>query len=152
VARRPPGRPALPADRRRSHTLRFRARGDTLSRLQAAADVSGRSLSEEIEYRVERSFDREDRAEITDALERLRAEQALHRGQIRALVDFMSSMAISSNADLLGQLRAALAKDPEYGKAYEALTPEQMRSLFGPLRNLETGEPDANAKEGEDKS
>lgn len=41
-------------DRSKSRT--FRARGDLDDKLEAAAAQSGRSVSEEIEYRLERSF------------------------------------------------------------------------------------------------
>ena len=56
TAKRKVGRPALPEEQRRNRALKFRARGDMQARLQAAADKSGRSISEEIEYRLEQSF------------------------------------------------------------------------------------------------
>ena len=40
----------------RSKSRTFRARGDLDEKLEAAATQSGRSVSEEIEYRLERSF------------------------------------------------------------------------------------------------
>ena len=57
--KRPRGRPSLPEHQRKGRILKFRARGDLVSRMQAAAQATGRSVSEEIEYRLERSFDHE---------------------------------------------------------------------------------------------
>src|SRR5262249_60037015 len=50
-----PGRPAKPEDQRRSRNLTFRVRGDLHERLQTAA-AGERSISEEIERRLEQSF------------------------------------------------------------------------------------------------
>jgi len=58
--RKKPGRPALPASKRKSRILKFRSREDLVSRLQQAANKSGRSVSEEIEHRLEGSFQQED--------------------------------------------------------------------------------------------
>ncbi len=50
------GRPALDPSDRKSRNLTFRSRGDLRARLDQAASQSERSISEEIEYRLERSF------------------------------------------------------------------------------------------------
>jgi Arc-like DNA binding domain len=50
------GRPPIPeADRKRAN-LTFRTRSGMREKLEAAAAQSGRSVSEEVEYRLERSF------------------------------------------------------------------------------------------------
>src|SRR5215216_475715 len=53
------GRPALSSERKKSQTLTFRTRTDLRKTLEAAAEQAGRSISEEVEYRLQRSFDRE---------------------------------------------------------------------------------------------
>ena len=54
--KRQPGRPSLPDDEKRSRNLTFRSRTDLRDRLSAAASKSGRSISEEVEFRLEESF------------------------------------------------------------------------------------------------
>ena len=50
------GRPPLPADERKRAPLGFRPTLGTRQALKDAAWASGRSLSEEIEYRLHQSF------------------------------------------------------------------------------------------------
>ncbi|WP_197093349.1 hypothetical protein, partial [Methylobacterium aquaticum] len=50
------GRPPKPAAERRRHNQTFRCTDDMLAKLQAAADEGQRSLSEEVERRLETSF------------------------------------------------------------------------------------------------
>jgi DNA-binding NarL/FixJ family response regulator len=54
------GRPPKPTEERKSGNLTFRTRGDLRAKLDAAATASGRSVSEEIERRLERSFDHDE--------------------------------------------------------------------------------------------
>lgn len=51
------GRPSLPEEDRKSTNLKFRTRAGLREKLEAAAEENGRSLSEEVEYRLERSED-----------------------------------------------------------------------------------------------
>src|SRR4051794_18471096 len=53
------GRPPVAASERKSKNFTFRSRGDLHDRLTDAAARSGRSISEEIEIRITRSFDDE---------------------------------------------------------------------------------------------
>jgi hypothetical protein len=53
---RPRGRPALKPDEKKSSNLTFRARAELRERLAEAAQASGRSISEEIEWRLGQSF------------------------------------------------------------------------------------------------
>jgi hypothetical protein len=58
--RKPPrGRPPRHEGERLSKNRTFRVRGGLDEKLQAAAAVSGRSVSEEIEFRLDQSFDRD---------------------------------------------------------------------------------------------
>ncbi len=57
---KPQGRPARHAAERLSKNRTFRVRGQLDEQLQAAAAASGRSVSEEIEYRLSRSFEKQD--------------------------------------------------------------------------------------------
>jgi hypothetical protein len=53
---KPRGRPPLPPGEKRAKNFTFRSRGNMHDRLSKAAARSGRSLSEEIEHRLDRSF------------------------------------------------------------------------------------------------
>ena len=50
------GRPPKPAKERKTVNFTFRSRGELRDQLRDAAAVSGRSISEEIEYRLNQSF------------------------------------------------------------------------------------------------
>jgi hypothetical protein len=58
--KRPRGRPSKAAGEKKVANLTFRVRPQMRDDLTAAAEASGRSVSEEVEYRLARSFDRED--------------------------------------------------------------------------------------------
>ena len=53
---KPIGRPRIDPERRKSRHITFRTRGDLRERLEAASENSGRSVSEEVEHRLELSF------------------------------------------------------------------------------------------------
>jgi hypothetical protein len=53
---RPRGRPPVSADEKKDRNFTFRSRGDMHERLSNAAALNRHSISEEIEYRLERSF------------------------------------------------------------------------------------------------
>jgi hypothetical protein len=57
--KRPRGRPPRREGERLSKNRTFRVRGGLDEKLQAAAAASGRSVSEEIEFRLDQSFDRD---------------------------------------------------------------------------------------------
>ena len=52
------GRPALPPEKGKRYAIGIRTTKELRGLLQQAADLSGRSLAQEIEFRLERSFDR----------------------------------------------------------------------------------------------
>ena len=54
------GRPALPPEKGKRHAVGIRTTRKLKDLLQWAADLSGRSLAQEIEYRLEASFQTED--------------------------------------------------------------------------------------------
>ncbi len=54
------GRPPKPAEDVKAKNLTFRTRGALRDQLEEAANDAGRSISEEVEYRLIRSFDRVD--------------------------------------------------------------------------------------------
>jgi hypothetical protein len=54
------GRPALPPEKGKRHAVGIRTTRELKDLLQRAADLSGRSLAQEIEYRLEASFQTED--------------------------------------------------------------------------------------------
>lgn len=62
------GRPPKPEADRKGSNLTFRTRGDLRDQLAAASEASGRSISEEIEDRLARSFEAERRAALDAAL------------------------------------------------------------------------------------
>jgi hypothetical protein len=55
------GRPPIDAEQRKSFNMTFRARAGLRERLAEAAEQSGRSTSEEIELRLEQSFELQQR-------------------------------------------------------------------------------------------
>jgi hypothetical protein len=57
------GRPPLPADQRKRAPLGFRPTPKTRQNLEQAAEESGRSLSAEIEFQIQRSFAEEETTE-----------------------------------------------------------------------------------------
>jgi hypothetical protein len=65
--KRGPGRPRKYPAGTAGSNLTFRTRGNLRARLGEAASLSGRSVSEEIEYRLERSFWHDD---VLKALDR----------------------------------------------------------------------------------
>ena len=56
------GRPPKPAKARKSVNFTFRSRGDMRQKLRDAAALGGRSISEEIERRLDLSFQQEQMA------------------------------------------------------------------------------------------
>jgi hypothetical protein len=56
------GRPPKPAKERKSVNFTFRSRGDMRQKLRDAAALGGRSISEEIERRLDLSFQQEQMA------------------------------------------------------------------------------------------
>ena len=68
-----PGRPPKTDAERKSRNLTFRSRGDLRDRLQEAAQRSGRSLSEEIEYRLWKSIVDDDKRLLVELQKKLAA-------------------------------------------------------------------------------
>jgi|EndMetStandDraft_3_1072993.scaffolds.fasta_scaffold200873_2 predicted HicB family RNase H-like nuclease len=68
VAKKRIGRPPKAKEDRKAVNFTFRSRGRMRERLQRAAIASGRSISEEIESRLERLFQREEIEKLTEAV------------------------------------------------------------------------------------
>jgi len=69
-----------PAAQRKRNNLTFRTRDELRERLEKAAAASGRSVSEEIEYRLNRDFGWEaTKGDITEMLAQARAQQSAAR-------------------------------------------------------------------------
>lgn len=54
---RPRGRPALPPQEVKRHAIGFRTTKDLRDRLQTESEASGRSVAQEVEIRLQKSFD-----------------------------------------------------------------------------------------------
>ncbi|MCJ2086376.1 Arc family DNA-binding protein [Methylobacterium sp. E-005] len=70
------GRPPKPAAERRRHNQTFRCNDEMLARLQAVADKNQRSISEEVERRLEESFSNENLLEDLRSAAYAASEQA----------------------------------------------------------------------------
>jgi hypothetical protein len=79
------GRPPLPPQARKTTNLTFRARGDLREKLSAAAAISGRSVSEEIERILEGHFSNQN--VVTMALGGGQAAEL-----VRPLLSFLSQL------------------------------------------------------------
>ena len=82
------GRPPKPADEKKGHSRAFRARPALLERLTREAKEANRSFSEEVEYRLQRSFEKDtgrwtSGAEETELLVRMFAGSALMLEMLR---------------------------------------------------------------------
>lgn len=91
--KRKPGRPALPPERRKTSNLTFRVRGDLREQLQTAAAISERSISEEVEQRLQNSFLQEpankllaEVQELLDEARRIREEAISEIAEIKKAV------------------------------------------------------------------
>lgn len=70
------GRPPKPVAERRRHNQTFRCNDEMLARLQAVADKNQRSISEEVERRLEESFSNENLLEDLRSAAYAASEQA----------------------------------------------------------------------------
>ena len=71
------GRPPKAPEKGKRQNYTFRLHDSTRERLLATADAANRTLSEEIEYRVEKSFEQEER--IASLLENQNFDDKLFR-------------------------------------------------------------------------
>lgn len=106
---KPRGRPPLPPAEKRAKNFTFRSRGDMHDKLSEAASLNERSISEEIERRLERSFDHQDL--LTEVVTLAYGEQmaGLLREMapsIRALANLGPNRTLTFSSDAKGKLRA----------------------------------------------
>ena len=110
TGRKARGRPALPAEQVKRHSVGIRTTRKLKDYLLRAANLSGRSLAQEVEYRLERSLDR--RTPLDEAFE-------LAFGQRAGLVRFLGEIVRGgggSQALICAMQRLAvpdLTNDPE---------------------------------------
>jgi len=83
------GRPPIDAEQRKSFNITFRARQALRERLIKAAELAGRSMSEEIEHRLEMSFGYD--AQLHQAVERAENLEDIARTQARTIAMFMET-------------------------------------------------------------
>jgi predicted HicB family RNase H-like nuclease len=93
------GRPPKAKEDRKAVNFTFRSRGQMRERLQAAAIAAGRSISEEIEFRLERSFWQEEIERDTAKLQ-VGLPERLRRGLEQAAKDNKWSM----NTEIVSRL------------------------------------------------
>jgi len=92
------GRPPKRRGERLSKNRTFRVRGTLDEQLAAAAQEAGRSVSEEIEHRLEESFRRDERADLME----------------RAVEHTLKVLGISTNPAMWSpEMRAWAAQQPE---------------------------------------
>ena len=112
------GRPPKAKEDRKAVNFTFRSRGQMRERLQTAAIAAGRSISEEIEFRLEKSFWQEeterDTAKLQVALsERLRSdlEQAAKHHDWSMNTEIVSRLDASLQSEALEKMIARAVKD-----------------------------------------
>ncbi len=71
------GRPPLPSGKRRGASMGFRPTPEIREKVEEAAKANGRSMSQEVEHRLERSFTEE--ANLQWAYKQIIGDEALHR-------------------------------------------------------------------------
>jgi hypothetical protein len=107
---RPRGRPPVPAAQKKVRNFTFRSRGDMHERLSEAAEANGRSISEEIERRLERSFFSDEIEQGPKAAQGKAAEILLHLMTVRN----------SDTADLLNKVLYEAQLDPHWNASSES--------------------------------
>src|SRR5262249_15338519 len=100
------GRPPKAKEDRKAVNFTFRSRGQMRERLQAAAIAAGRSISEEIEFRLERSFWQEEIERDTAKLQ-VGLSERLRRDLEQAAKDNDWSM----NTEIVSRLDSSLQRE-----------------------------------------
>jgi hypothetical protein len=114
------GRPSLPLEERKRYPLNMRATKELREKMEGAAHVSGRSLAQEVEFRLERSF-------MDD--ERFAALMGEDGGEMAQLFG-----AAIRTARLLAKTKKPYREDPANYALVE-------RAIQGILAHLRPGEP-----------
>jgi predicted HicB family RNase H-like nuclease len=131
------GRPPKAKEDRKAVNFTFRSRGQMRERLQAAAIAVGRSISEEIEFRLERSFWQEEIEKLTEAVklqvtlsERLRSlleQAAKNHGQ-------------SMNTEIVDRLDVSFQRENEE-KMSEKAARDGVQELLEPSKSKHESPP-----------
>jgi predicted HicB family RNase H-like nuclease len=106
VAKKRIGRPPKAEEDRKAVNFTFRSRGEMRERLQAAADGARRSVSEEIELRLERSFWQEEIERDTTTLQ-VRLPERL-RGRLEQAA---KDNGCSLNTEIFDRLDSSFQRD-----------------------------------------
>src|ERR1700737_3199629 len=93
---RPRGRPRRPVDDVKRHVLGIRTTRALKDAVVKASKASGRSLTEEVEYRLARSFEEDDRDR----------EMSLAEIRIDSLVDHIKNLVMGCFEDVTDDFRA----------------------------------------------
>jgi len=103
------GRPPKTDAERKSRNLTFRSRGDLRDRLQEAAQKSGRSLSEEIEYRLWKSIVDDDKSLLVE----LQKKVAAYELQRKLAADVLQRKLAAGETPSLAELLLAAGPPPD---------------------------------------
>jgi predicted HicB family RNase H-like nuclease len=111
------GRPPKAKEDRKAVNFTFRSRGQMRERLQAAAIAAGRSISEEIEFRLERSFWQEEMERDTAKLQvrlperlRRRLEQAAEHNKWSMNTEIFDRLDVSFQRENRKEMEAEAAR------------------------------------------
>jgi hypothetical protein len=121
------GRPPKPAAERKERNFTFRTRPELRAQLTEAAAKSGRSISEEIEYRLDRTFMTD---ELSDGLERL-----VHIAGEMANVNVGLNNSIK---DMLQSTHMLMAENSIFREWIEQRDQQQRKELLEFLRMIRT--------------
>jgi Arc-like DNA binding dprotein len=112
------GRPPKAKEDRKAVNFTFRSRGQMRERLQAAAIAAGRSISEEIEFRLERSFWQEEMERDTAKLQvslperlRRRLEQAAEHNKWSMNTEIFDRLDVSFQRKNQKEMEEKAARD-----------------------------------------
>jgi uncharacterized membrane protein YccC len=109
-----PGRPKLPPNQVKRHTIAIRTTEDLVSRLRSASKASGRSLAREIEHRLQRSFVEEDvSGRIVEPLSEMKKTLAEVRDDIARINRATTELRRSADAAQLNLAENVLAEVEE---------------------------------------
>lgn len=146
------GRPRLPPDEGKRHAVGIRTTKQLKDLLQRAADSSGRSIAQEIEFRLENSFREEDQSQLAGllmTLEKTMRDAGMHAGFIstgsyQGALDWFENPtalreAVEGAREVLQALRPKEGPAHDLPAVYANLGQKVARGVLEALRNPERG-------------
>jgi hypothetical protein len=112
------GRPRLPAEEGKRYPIAIRTTKDLKERLERASKASGRSLAQELEFRLERSFEVQDIADAVCPVIARISDQISELGLFVTLADALR--AAGSGATVADALRGGTLADALHGSEQAA--------------------------------